>query len=1064
MEPISSTALTSLVSTPTKLPNFVSTPSIQNILGRVVGGDASIINGLIQVSGSNANLYLMNPAGIVFGAGARLNVPASFFATTATGIGFGNNWFNATGSNNYAALNGTPSTFAFTTSQPGSIINAGSLAVQPGQTITLLGGTVTNTGEISAPGGQITLSAVPGQSLVRLSQAGYLLSLEIQPVGQDSTPNPLPFTPLSLPELLTGGTGGNATGLTVNGDGTMQLTGSGVGIPTDSGTTIVAGKVDTSSTTPGQTGGIVNVLGDKVGVIGGNIDASGTNGGGTVRIGGDYQGQGTVPNASHTYVSNDSVIAADSLLNGNGGRVIVWADDTTRVHGMITAHGGAVSGNGGFVETSGKRYLEITQTPNVSALSGVSGEWLIDPNDIEIVAGGGNANINAANPFASTNDTAQLGVNLILAALTGGANVTITTGTGGTNTQQGNITLSTPLDFNGTGQNTLTLNASNNIVINQPIIDSTFGGDKLNLVFNAGGDVLINDSISTVGGSFTSNSVNFVKAGLGNIDTGLAGITGVDAGTLTINASGDIDINVGFLFSNNLSAGVPGNIGNGGAINLTAGGNITTDLTATINSATDAQNGNAGNGGAVTFIAGGNINVRSITSSSSATGGTVGNGGAVTLTAGGTITVQPNLGGSSINATGTQGGNISLTGDEIDFTGTVSSTGTLLLQPATASQNIAIAGTDDTAALDLTATELALLENGFSSITIGRADSSGAITLAGDVTFNDPVTLLSPAGSGSINTTGFTLTGANNATISLIANQAITTGNISNPGREITLTSNSGIIDTSAGTLDSSSPTGNGGAIALQAQGNITTNAINTASVINNQAGNGTGGTIRLTSTGGAIDTSLGTLASFGQTAGAIALDAAGDVTTAQLDSGAGITGGDVTVTSRQGGIDTSRGIINPNTGSGTSGAVTLNANLDIITGEIRATALSGNGNDITLTSTSGSINTTAADLNTSSGDGNAGKISLSALGNITTSALVSFSNAGNAGIITLSATNGQIATGNITAISPTQTGDISITGNEINFTGTANSVNSNGNLLLQPGTLNQNIAIANST
>jgi filamentous hemagglutinin family protein len=63
---------------PNQTANFVSTPSIQNILGRVVGGDASIINGLIQVSGSNANLYLMNPAGIVFGAGARLNVPALF--------------------------------------------------------------------------------------------------------------------------------------------------------------------------------------------------------------------------------------------------------------------------------------------------------------------------------------------------------------------------------------------------------------------------------------------------------------------------------------------------------------------------------------------------------------------------------------------------------------------------------------------------------------------------------------------------------------------------------------------------------------------------------------------------------------------------------------------------------------------------------------------------------------------------------------------------------------------------------------------------------------------------
>jgi filamentous hemagglutinin family protein len=91
--------------------NFLSNPSIQNILGRVTGGNASIINGLIQVTGGNSNLFLMNPAGIVFGRNASLNVPASFTATTATGIGFGNNWFNATGPNNYTTLVGTPNTF-----------------------------------------------------------------------------------------------------------------------------------------------------------------------------------------------------------------------------------------------------------------------------------------------------------------------------------------------------------------------------------------------------------------------------------------------------------------------------------------------------------------------------------------------------------------------------------------------------------------------------------------------------------------------------------------------------------------------------------------------------------------------------------------------------------------------------------------------------------------------------------------------------------------------------------------------------------------------------------------
>ena len=130
-----------------QIANFLSNPSIHNILGRVNGGNPSIINGLIQVSGGQSNLYLMNPSGIIFGAGARLNVPASFTATTATGIGFGSNWFSATGVNDYAALVGTPNSFAFTLSQPGAILNAGNLAVDSGNILTLLGGTVVNTGK-----------------------------------------------------------------------------------------------------------------------------------------------------------------------------------------------------------------------------------------------------------------------------------------------------------------------------------------------------------------------------------------------------------------------------------------------------------------------------------------------------------------------------------------------------------------------------------------------------------------------------------------------------------------------------------------------------------------------------------------------------------------------------------------------------------------------------------------------------------------------------------------------------------------------------------------------------
>ncbi|MDP8966318.1 MAG: filamentous hemagglutinin N-terminal domain-containing protein, partial [Cyanobacteriota bacterium] len=226
-----------------QIANFLSHPSIRNILGRVVGGDPSLINGLIQVTGGNSNLFLMNPAGIIFGKDASLNVPASFTATTATGIGFGgNNWFNAFGNNNYQTLIGTPSQFAFDTPQPGAIVNFSNLAVQEGQNLTLLGGSAINTGQLKAPGGTITIAAVPGENLVQISQSGHLLSLEIEP-PRDNNGQQLPITPLDLPTLLTRATGSLETGLSVSQAGTVQLNDSGMTIPVEAGTTIVSGTL-----------------------------------------------------------------------------------------------------------------------------------------------------------------------------------------------------------------------------------------------------------------------------------------------------------------------------------------------------------------------------------------------------------------------------------------------------------------------------------------------------------------------------------------------------------------------------------------------------------------------------------------------------------------------------------------------------------------------------------------------------------------------------------------------------------------------------------------------------
>ncbi|MCS6815673.1 MAG: filamentous hemagglutinin N-terminal domain-containing protein, partial [Cyanobacteria bacterium] len=222
-----------------QIATFLATPDLQNILGRVIGGDPSVINGLLQVTGGTPNLYLLNPAGIIFGNSASLNVPASFTATTAIGIGFGtDNWLNAFGTNNYTTLLGDPTAFSFSIDPPqpplarggllesespfsrqaGGIINAGNLAVDPGQSLNLIGGSVINTGTLSAPSGSITLLAVPGSSLVRLSQPSSLLSLEIAGQHQAAL---FPLSPAALPQLLTGsGLSSQATGLAVEADGT----------------------------------------------------------------------------------------------------------------------------------------------------------------------------------------------------------------------------------------------------------------------------------------------------------------------------------------------------------------------------------------------------------------------------------------------------------------------------------------------------------------------------------------------------------------------------------------------------------------------------------------------------------------------------------------------------------------------------------------------------------------------------------------------------------------------------------------------------------------------------
>src|SRR5258706_4640274 len=155
------------------------------------------------------------------------------------------------------------------------------------------------------------------------------------------------------------------------------------------GTNLISGTVEAKGSS-GQ-GGTIQALGVRVGVSGaGVIDASGDTGGGTVLVGGDAHGANpSVQNAERTLIGSDGVIRADAKTTGDGGRVIVWADGDTRFYGSVSVQGGAQSGNGGFVETSGKLGLDIQGGRiDARAPNGQWGTWLLGPLDVTIINGG----------------------------------------------------------------------------------------------------------------------------------------------------------------------------------------------------------------------------------------------------------------------------------------------------------------------------------------------------------------------------------------------------------------------------------------------------------------------------------------------------------------------------------------------------------------------------------------------------------------------------------------------------------------------------------------------------
>ncbi len=1004
--------------------NFLSNPQIQNILARVNGGNPSFINGLLQVTGGNSNLFLMNPAGIVFGQGASLNIPASFTVTTANQIGLGNNLFNAFGDNNFSALIGNPESFLFTTNQAGSIVNAGNLSVAPGQGINLLGGNVVNTGNIN--GGNITLAAVPGTNRVRISQPGHILSLEIVP------PVDAVISPLDLPRLLTGS---DLPGISGNGS-TVQV--AGVEIPTGQGVNITSGNLGTFSQ-----GGVINILGDRVALVNANLNASGSNGGGTIRVGGEYRGGGVNPfNSRITYVDANSFLNADAIASGNGGRVIVWADDTTRFHGNISARGGASAGNGGFAEVSGAENLTFAGQADLAAPRGNIGTLLLDPVNI-FINNGADALGGCALPT-------------VLSGCNAGGDITISQAT---------------LQALGAGANIL-LEASNNITLgtltgNTLSFPGLPGGGSITFRADADssgvGDFSMNttDTIRTQGRNINISGVNITT---GTIDSGLSNIPLANGGNIVINATGNVSTQD--LLSG-VGIGISGNTGNGGNITINApNGSFTNPGSGFIDSrsVTDGT-GNSGNAGNIAIIAQ-TINAGIIYPYSSSDGsGNAGNGGNVNLLASGNIAIT-SVEAISGSFQGTaRGGDISINSTNGSITSGLIhsysiSRALLITSNSGDAGNINLSASGNITIASFDSTSRALRGTSANAGNISLNSTNGSINVGSIDSYSGDNLQFGNAGNGgNINF----LASGNITTLDILANSRVLQGN-SATGGNITINSTSGSINT--GNLLSSSGnnlqfgnSGNGGAIDLQANGNITTAVVQSASVAR-QGTSATGGNVRINSTGGSINTSSIFSISGGDsqtnnsgTGGAINLLASGDIAAAVVQSSSGTgqgnsgDGGSITISSSNGSATANSLYTFSRTSDGTNVGSGGNIRINLPNGNLIV-----NGGNAAI----GSINSASffATNNSVTNSGSGGLISINTGGSLSaTNGIYSSSNLGNAGSISL-ISGGSISPTLVSAISRGGTGGaINIvtpalfraTGSITDFQGTLASITSVG-------------------
>lgn len=487
---------------------FNNANSISNIFSRVTGGNISNVNGLIRANGS-ANLFLVNPAGIMFNDGARLDIGGSFYGSTASSILFENGEFSATNLEQPPLLTvNAPIGLGFR-DNPGNITQQGSsLSVLPGKNLSLLGGKIAiDAGNLNAKEGQVSLGAISSLGVVNLDEN---LSLD--------------FNTLLLADILLD----NGATINVAGAGEGKIAINARNLKLSDNSTFNAGIDANTSTLETRAGNIIVNASQSV------ILETGSELRNNLNVGSLGNAGDIIVTAQNLSLSDDSDLITAVDAKGNAGNINLNITDEIfldKEAGIISqVRAGGVGDSGNIIANSSS----VTLDNNSIFTTNVIGRG------------------NGGNILVDSNSTVLNNGSLFSADISGegeSGNINVITNT---LTLKERAFFSAKIAGRGNGGN-INIQASERVTLEnsfvQALVESEGVGDAGNI------SIATDSLLLTRGIQDASSFILSSTSGRGN------------AGDITVEALNDINLENGSSFITSVE---PGGEGKGGDINLTA--------------------------------------------------------------------------------------------------------------------------------------------------------------------------------------------------------------------------------------------------------------------------------------------------------------------------------------------------------------------------------------------------------------------------------------------------------------------------------------------------------------